>query len=114
MITATVLEGGNLRLTASPEDLAELHDYDHWGEVDVLTHGMEHYWTSGRFQPFDPGHGNPFIGLTEAPCIAESMEVLSNGQRMIVGRLWWYPQYELKDCIHELVKHGYVDFTFVN
>lgn len=110
-----ILPSGSLKLSlTSPEergDILELMDYDHWTEMDVLLMLLEPYMCNGGFEPFDAGHGNPFVGLTDAPCIAESIDVLDDGKKEIVGRCWWYPQYETKNCMEELACNEFVIFA---
>jgi len=113
VITATVLPSGNLKLTVDKDhagDFAELVN-DSSYESEVLDVAMEHYWTNGSYYPFEPGMGGPSIGLTDAPAIAESMEHDEDGDPYIVGRLWWFPQYESTSCIDQLAKTGKCIFT---
>lgn len=112
--TATINEHGHLVVTADQEardEAASYRDYDHWGDIDVLTQGFEHYWTNGLFHPFPGNSINPRVGLTDAECIAEGMDTDEDGNNEIVGRLWWYPQYEVESCVTELIEKGTVTFT---
>lgn len=112
-IDVTVLPDGNLQIAADEETRRELADaLDERGWWDVMHDLLEPYSTNGSFTPFDAGIANPCVGLTDAPCIAESMDVLDDGKNVIVGRLWWYPAYEVRDPLEELRDHGYTTFTF--
>lgn len=65
-----------------------------------------------RIYPFWRGDANPAIGLTDAPCIAESMDYLDNGDRVIVGRAWWFADYQIRDPLEELASDGETVFQF--
>ena len=114
-LDAKVLPNGNLKISADNENRAWMDDYPEGTDDSViLDEGFEHYWATGSFYPFNPESANPFIGLTSAPCIAESMDIDDNGKRTVVGRLWWFPQYQTTSVIDELVEVGEVVFTLVS
>lgn len=115
-IEMIILPSGNLRLVADEEAREEARDKIEAGindDVGILLELTEDHWTNGGFEPFDGGQGNPFVGLTDAPCIAESMDIDGEGQRTINGRLWFYPEYMVMNPVAELADHGYVEFTKV-
>lgn len=108
----TQLPNGNLLLQASNEDRHEIaerrragHSHDH-----IMAELLEPYSTNGRYTPFNAGNGNPHVGLTSAPCIAESMDTDDNGHHEVTGKLWWFPAYELRDELEELRTKGRVVF----
>lgn len=78
---------------------------------DILWDAFEGYWANGMYEPFDAGRANPFVGLTSAPCIAESMNVEDDGERTIEGRLWYFNEYCLEDPMETLKCKGRVVFT---
>jgi hypothetical protein len=65
----------------------------------VLADVFEPYSCNGSFTPFDAGDGNPFVGLTEAPCVAECMTWDDDGQAAIDGRLWFDDLYMTRDLL---------------
>lgn len=78
------------------------------GEDLALADALESYRANGSFTPFDAGDGNPFVGLTSAPCIAEEMDVHDDGTHEIVGRFWYRPDYMLRSAVDELDSNGYI------
>lgn len=114
ILTVTELPNGDLRITADAEAREWIKQERERGQSDegILWDGFEGYWNNGSYTPFDAGAGNPFVGLTSAPCIAESMNVEDDGTKVIYGKLWWHPNYAVKSFVDELLEHGFVDFTF--
>jgi hypothetical protein len=110
-LTITVLPSGDLLLAAGNAARSELKRMrENRSDVDALTELTEPYWTNGSYAPFDAGEGNPFVGLTSAPCIAEDLDYPDDGQRQIIGRFWYFPDYMLRSPIDELIKRGRVVF----
>ena len=87
-------------------------------EVNILADLMEPYWTNNGFEPFDAGQANPFVGITEAPCIAEhALQHDDTGVSIQPGdRVWWYPDYVYRNPLDVLLDKGEVEFPlgFVN
>ena len=114
-LTLTVLPNGNLRLAAGNEVRARLRELQARGmdEVSILCELTEPYWTNGSYCPFDASDGRPFVGLTDAPCVAECMDYPDNPSAgpEIVGRLWWFPNYMVTSPIDELKRKGRVVFA---
>lgn len=108
-----ILENGNLKLVLEVGDIDEIQYNRERGfnDVNVLIELTENYWTNGSYQPFDAGNGNPFVGLTDAPCIAEELDYDDDGQAEIIGNFWYYSDYMIKSFIDELVKNGEVIFA---
>lgn len=114
MIEASALPNGDLILKVDFEGREWLRDHPKaHDDVAMLIEGMEHYWANGGFHPFSAGDGNPFVGLTSAPCIAESLR-MNHDEFEIEGRLWWFPDYMVISPIDELRDKGYVTFTFAH
>ena len=107
-----ILPNGNLQLKADSSDIEGLIDYK--GERDetmLMADLLEPYSTNGSFAFFDAGDANPFVGLTSAPCIAESLSGPDNDGKMEVeGRLWWFPDYAVRSIVDELIEKGEVVF----
>lgn len=109
----SVLDNGNLRLSVrdgmlddAKEDFSNGYLKDH--EI------FEPYSCNGSYELFDAGDANPFVGLTDAPCIAESMDYLEDGTKEIIGRFWYYSDYQLSYWFEELIDNGEVIFTLAN
>lgn len=112
-LTAQVNDQGHLVITADDEAkewIREERERDQ-SDDDILWSGFEGYWNNGSYWPFDAGRGNPMVGLTSAPCIAEGMDVLDDGTHVIEGRLWWYPNYMVRSPVDELVETGRTIFS---
>lgn len=112
-LTCEILPNGNLKIIADAEAkvwIAEERDRGRTDD-DILWDGFEGYWNNGSYYPFDAGAGNPFVGLTAAPCIAESMDVLDDGTKLIEGRLWYCTHYELTSFVDNLLDDGFTIFN---
>lgn len=87
----TILENGHLRISIESlgkEDRQELSERaQDTDEVSFLSEAMESYSSNGSFTPFDASQGDPFVGLTCAPCIAETMNIDDEGKSHIEGRV---------------------------
>ena len=109
-ITCTILENGNLQLVADDaESLAD--EYESRGFWSAFCDGMESYSCNGSFTPFDAGNANPFVGLSSAPCIAESMSIDDDGAQTIDGRFWFFADYMITCPIKKLINGESVVFT---
>lgn len=105
MINAMIDEKtGNLHLTCGDaESLREaLEERGFWS---AMCEGMESYSCNGGFTPFDPEHGNPFVGLTSALCVAECLDYADTGEAEIVGRFWFDPYHDMR-CLAESLIEG--------
>jgi hypothetical protein len=112
MIDIQILKNGHLQLNADAETQEAIGEAQADGRCSglILWDQSEAYWTNGGFHPFDAGLANPFVGLTCAPCIAESIDVDDDGEMSIVGRLWWFPDYAVLDPVDVLKRKGSVIF----
>jgi hypothetical protein len=116
LIRLEVLENGNLKMSLAVqareearEEIANLHQI--FGEVGTLAELLEPLACNGGYAFVDGAAGEPFVGLTSAPCIAESLTHNEDGQAQVEGRLWWFPAYEVRGVIDELVEHSEVTWT---
>ena len=111
----TVLPAGHLQIEIDEDtvlELTDLRDRRGYDDVTTLMHLLEPEWTNGRYEPFDAGAANPFVGLTSAPCIAESMGYDEDADKSVVGKLWWFPNYMVRSPIDDLIENRKVVFTF--
>lgn len=112
-VTFTILPNGDLEVSIpDAEERAEFAErVEKLGDLHALTEATEDYWTNSSFWPFDAGAGNPFVGLTDAPCIAEDYAVNDDGQCEVIGRFWWFPDYMVRSFADELIQTGKTVFT---
>jgi hypothetical protein len=110
MIDINETKDGNLLLTIELGCEQELRDeYEKRGQ-DCIYDALESHSCNGSYTPFNPSYGNPFVGLTDAPCIAESMHIDDNGDCNILGRFWCFDNYMLECYIETLLDNGSVVF----
>lgn len=110
-----ILENGNLALSLpDADDREEVQDMidDHRGYWYIMSELFEQYSTNGEFTHFDASEANPFVGLTSAPCIAESMDVLDDGTMEIVGRFWFFSKYVTEMETELLAAGETVEYTY--
>lgn len=119
MFDITVLESGNLEITLDAADESErlelieeiLELMERKDDLSILLDGTESYWSNGSFYPFDAGDGNPFVGLTSALMIAESLNFDDNGDAEIIGDCWHFGNYMVESFLDGLLCDGRVVFT---
>lgn len=114
MLTCTVLPNADLKVTADNATRAYIADAmrKERGYWTILSHIFEPYSCNGSYTPFDAGDGDPFVGLTSAPCIAECMHIADDGKKSIEGRFWWHPDYAIINELEELRDKGRFVFTY--
>lgn len=108
-------DNGNLVISVTDaETLEEIKEHlEKHGSDNTLCAMLEQYSCNGSYTFFDAGQGNPFVGLTEAPCIAESMDIDDDGENIIQGEFWCYTEYMLKCPVETLLSEGSVVFSNV-
>lgn len=112
MVDATRLENGDLLITAKPDEIEEIRDnLESRGFWSALSDAFEGYSCNGSYTPFDAGQGNPFVGLTDAPCIAEWLNVEDDSTITLDGDFWFYGNYAITCPLEELCENGKVVFT---
>ena len=112
--TCTINAAGNLVLTADEETREELRERgeDIGDDVSILCDLLESYACNGSYTPFDAGKANPFVGLTSAPCIAETLNFCDESEEWkIDGRFWAYMDYQITSPVAILRDEGEVIFT---
>lgn len=108
-IEIAITKDGDLKLTANADGVSWLEDNcADRADVDVLHDILDTHSCNGSFTPFEAGRANPFVGLTDAPCIAEAMtlDVDEDGRRQIVGRFWYLKNYATMDMVGTLINKG--------
>jgi len=108
----TILPNGDLKITADNETRAYIADEMRNGRRNNIIYDLlEHEICNGSYTPFDAGQGNPFVGLSSAPCIAEAMTTEDDGANIIDGRFWYFADYMIRDELEDLRNKGRVVFT---
>lgn len=103
---------GALRLSFKAADRAEIVALQaEKTDLDILIEGTEHYWTNGSYHPFDAADGNPFVGLTGAPCIAQCLSHNEDGTITVDGDFWYHNAYMIDSFLDTMLEQGFVDFT---
>lgn len=107
MITIDVMANGNIVLT--PDDKQSLIDmHNQTGDdLSILCEALEHYSTNGSYTPVS---ADQLGGLSQAPCIVESVDITDDGDLTPEGRVWWFPDYMIRNPIKEIIEDGYVIF----
>lgn len=49
--------------------------------------------------------------LTDAPMLSEEADFDNQGTAYNVGKVYWYPQYDVRDPVAQLLENGYVEFV---
>jgi len=116
MLTATRLANGDLKLTADNETRNEIadmlfHGRSYWA---IMADLFESYSCNGSYTHFDAGDANPFVGLSSAPCIAETMDYADNGDAKIDGDFWYFGEYATRDDLAELKNTGRVVYSLAS
>lgn len=94
----------------SDEPLQDINDeYTRKGE-GIIYDWIERYSCNGSYSFFNAGEGNPFIGLSDAPCIADCFDYEDDGTVIIIGEYYYYPDYMITDWIQELINGETVEF----
>lgn len=108
----TELSNGDLKISFDESDregIVEMVD-EGYSDFSILLEGTEHYFVNGGYHPFDSGLANPFVGLTEATGIAQSLNFDDDGNATIEGDFWYDTNYMLKSFIEEMLSNGHVIF----
>ena len=111
-LEARIEPNGDLTLLANQatrDHLTELEDDTDFS--NAMFDLFERWSSNGSYTLFDAAQGNPFVGLTSAPCIAECIDHDDNGEAEIVGRCWWFPNYQVTSYAEELRTKGQTTFA---
>src|SRR5260221_678367 len=100
---------GNLRIKLLEEARADVQEMAS-KELDadsklaqVIEWQLANGWSFVR--PEDVG------ALTDAPIITEDIDTDDQGNVRNVGTVYWYPQYDVRDPVTQLLENGYVEFV---
>jgi len=104
-----ILPNRDLLLKASPELKAEMQDWDVNDDIRVLSDLLEPCWTNGQYMVHT---ADDFGHLSEAPLVADCSWHEDNGELRHFGPVWWFPNYQVQNCMEKLRDEGEVTFTF--
>ncbi|MDO5947978.1 hypothetical protein [Burkholderia cepacia] len=48
--------------------------------------------------------------LTDAPMLSDAIDLQDDGSIVVLGNVWWYPNYQVEDFAERLIKRGSVTF----
>ena len=101
------LPNGDLKVTVTNEERSEIayqsKEHGFWSTLSIL---FESYSCNGSYAPFDASDGNPFVGLTSAPCVAETLSYEDDGSITIDGDFWHYADYQIACPLEDLARRG--------
>lgn len=107
-ITLKELDNGNLSLTLTKEGEEELLDKgenineDEKLLQELLEDAFGNGWTYIYPEQID--------ALTNAPIIGYDVEIDDKGVLVNVDKVWWYPDYQIKNPIEVMLRDGSVEF----
>lgn len=101
----SILPNGNLEVSITDED-----------PEDILSNMRGDDWT----RMFEEQIGNGYeivcpedIGaLTCAPIVSDDVVYHDDGKREVLGRVWWFPNYQVEDPAETLAARGKVVFQY--
>ena len=114
MFTIAIEPNGNLKINASEAGREWITDNKDRGYWSLMADIFEPWSCNGSYNHFDAGQANPCVGLTSAPCIAESMDVDDQGNCSVVGKLWHLNNYMIQDDLEDLCQKGFVEYQLVH
>jgi hypothetical protein len=108
-----ILENGNLKITIDNSDDREMiadslensFHKDHGVIEDMLENTG---WTpNGRLYSVLP---ESIGALTDAPILSDEVSFNDDGSQDVIGRVWWYPNYQVESFAEKLLENGFVVF----
>lgn len=48
--------------------------------------------------------------LTDAPMLSDAIDLQDDGSIVVLGNVWWYPNYQVEDFAERLIERGSVTF----
>ena len=103
------LPDGNLKLKIVPDEWEEGRD---WDRLVRERYGLHDLMEESRYtgNGWAIGDGNYFGHMTDAPMITDDMSVEDDGDVVVYGTLWWFPNYMVEDPVATLRDRGEVIF----
>lgn len=113
MVTYEITPGGHLKIKLDPERREDLREMiedakaNHKG--DILGDVIETMLANG-FQWVQP---EDISALTDAPIISDEADYDDQGKLVAIGRVFWFPGYQVLDPVEVLYEKGEVIFDGV-
>lgn len=107
-------QNGNLTFKVSGDDdlqvLKDIKTRVEGDDVAFLAEMLEAFGFSGNgvfvtILPFQVG------ALTDSPMLSNGTDQLEDGQTVVYGDVWWFPNYQVEDFSDTLIAKGQVTFT---
>lgn len=99
---------GDLRITMSPEERAELRDLSN--EL-----GTERFWTDDTMldvlEPFTCNSEYDWVHPVEVAALTEAPILGTRDENYNPVEVWWYPNYMVQSPLCDLLNCGFVVFT---
>lgn len=115
MMNVKVLDNGDLELSLEALDANKIENlqkiYNTKGESRLMGIFLSEYSSNNSYTYFDAGNANPYVGLSDAPCIAECMYMTDGFTNKIAGKFWYYVDYTVIDYCQKLLSGKSVVFT---
>lgn len=110
MVEITVMPNNNLKLTATKEEMEDFN-FSERSDTELLSALLEPCWTNGQYYVFN---ADQFGHLSEAPLIADEANIDEEDSVTwtLHGKVWWYPNYMVSNCMEVLRDEGEVVFTY--
>lgn len=90
------------------EELREIVSRARHLDHDVLAEMLDRFQANGMLYPINPEF--VFVGLTSAPVITDDIEYDEAGETNVTGNVWWYPDYQIRSFVDDLLQFGSVTF----
>ncbi len=102
---------GNLVITLTPEGRDSITDAQadgHNTDAEQFMHDLFEWQTCNGWEWIAP---EKIGALTDAPILTDSAERDDEGQLTSVGRVYWFPNYQVESPVQSLYERGRVTFT---
>lgn len=105
-VTWQELPNGDLKILADPDMQACIKDRESGNDIFDYLEGM-------LGNGFDVIHPEEIAALTDAPIIGYDVERSDQGELLPSAgmKVWWYPEYQVRDPLDDLVEKGELVFT---
>src|SRR3954469_21240899 len=108
------LPSGNLKIVllrhkGNKAEVKRIHEEQKQNYLDLLE--LLEYWHDHDNYELLQNRFYKNIGAsTSSPIIVQDLDIDDYGDFEDVGKVWWYPNYQVSDPIEILLKYGYVIF----
>lgn len=92
------------------EILQDIKDTCQGDDIASLVELLEAYQWRGNGNLYDV-FPDDVGALTDAPMLSNEVDFCEDGEIIVVGIVWWYPDYAVSNWLDVLIKNGNVVFT---